>query len=104
MNALLDPPRWPGGPSICPTANLPCFDSKNSASAFLDANSPSATVIAMWTCTACDRVHVWSIAGCPSGASSGTTRVAKHIESLRERFLKSKVALTMPVTNPIVSK
>lgn len=96
MNVQLDPPRWPGGPLICPTANLPAFPDKKASAAFRDANSPGCTVIEEWICTACGLVHFWAHALDPSGASSGTTRSAKHAESARNVFLKSYAAKTMP--------
>jgi hypothetical protein len=96
VNAQLEPPRWKNGPPICSVANLPAFDSKKDAADFLTANSPGSTVIEMWTCTACGMVHFWSVAQGPAGASSGTTREAKHIDELREKFLKSPVSRTMP--------
>jgi hypothetical protein len=96
MNAQLEPPRWPGGPDICPVANLPAFLTAKDAADFRAANSPGTTVIAEWTCTSCFWIHFWSVAQGPAGASSGTTREAKHIDELREKFLKSPVARTMP--------
>lgn len=92
----LDKPRWPGGPAICATANLPALDSKKALHAFKEANAPGGTVIEEWCCTACGHWHYWGSSGDPSGASSGTTRSAKHIDSLRYRFLKTAAARTRP--------
>lgn len=96
MNGQLSKPRWPGGPDHCDAANLPAFLTPKDAAVFRDANSPGTTVIAEWVCTACGWIHFWSEAASPAGASSGTTRTAKHIDSIRERFLKSPAAQTMP--------
>lgn len=81
---------------MCPVANLPAFETSAAAYDFLEANSPGATVIEKWICTACGQVHVWAVAVCPAGASSGTTRTAKHIDEVRARFWKLPVALTVP--------
>lgn len=77
----LEQPRWIGGPMHCPAANLPAFANAKEAAKFRDANSPGTTVIAEWVYTACGWIHFWSHAVGPSGASSGTTRLAKHIDS-----------------------
>lgn len=96
MNPNLDKPRWPGGPPICTVTNLPAFDSVESLAAFRDASAPGGHIIAQWKCTACGLWHYWSAGHDPAGASSGMTRTGKHIDELREKFLKSDVSKTMP--------
>lgn len=92
----LNPPRWKNGPPICEAANLPAFESKQAMNAFR-SNLSGGIVIEEWQCTVCGQWHYWGVgAGDPAGASSGTTRSARHIDSVRERFLKSYAAKTMP--------
>ncbi len=95
MKLTFDPPRWPNGPRICPAANLPAFDSDADAAAFRASNCPGHTVVAQWTCNVCGKIHFWGVGGDPSGASSGTTRIAKHLPQIKERFLNSPAAKTM---------
>src|ERR1041385_2925216 len=88
---LLDPPRWRNGPPICIAVNLPAFETPKALSAFLEANSPHATIIHQWQCRECGQYHVWAYASPPAGASSGTTRIQKHIEAITARFWNSPV-------------
>lgn len=93
----LNPPRWANGPKMCPSANLPAFDSVAEMDRFKEINCPSVMVIARWVCNGCGLHHFWGIGAGPSGASSGTTRAAKHIEGETERFFSSVVAKTIKV-------
>lgn len=91
---VFDPPRWPDGPRICTVANLPSFADDQSVSDFRDKNCPSHTIIAKWRCKVCRGIHFWSVGGDPSGASSGTTRIGKHADEIKEKFLASETAKT----------
>ncbi len=57
MNATLEPPRVPGGPPICPSANLPAFDSKQAVRDYIERRCPGANVIAVEKCEACGKWH-----------------------------------------------
>lgn len=98
MPVTLEPARWLGGPTICQASNLPAFDSPKAAADFRDANCPGGTVVAQWTCTACGKTHFWGAGFDPAGATSGTTRTAKHLDEIKARFLQSAAARTMPKT------
>lgn len=93
-----DPPRWPNGPKICPVANLPAFYSPHDLHVFLESNSPGTAIIHQWKCIACAHWHAKCVAASPAGASSGTTRTAKHIEELKDSFWQSALAKTCPTT------
>lgn len=67
----LDPPRWPGGPPICPVVNLPAFTGKAAAMAFRDANAPGSNVKRIWLCTDCGMVHYEATPIAVSGTTAG---------------------------------
>jgi hypothetical protein len=75
--APLEKPRWPGGPKICPTANLPAFTSKDGLSRFLKANGPSCKVLREYLCESCGHWHAHTSAPDPAGGSSGNGRSSK---------------------------
>jgi len=95
MTTNLDPPRWPNGPRICEKANLPAFETVAQVDAFYETNCPGHSIVARWRCRECGLIHCWGVGGTPSGASSGTTRIAKHIDSVMEQFEQSAVAKTI---------
>lgn len=74
---LLDPPRWPGGPPICVTVNLPAFTTHAALKAFHAASGPSCKVISEYECVKCGHWHAETKAPDPAGASSGTGRNSK---------------------------
>lgn len=80
--AELDPPRWPGGPPICPAANLPAFADGKELAAFEAASSPGWKVFLKFTCKACGRLHVWAGGHDPAGQSSGNTRSSLHYDEV----------------------
>lgn len=86
MNATLSKPRWPGGPKICPLANLPAFTTSDALRSFLKNNGPSCKVVLEWECTGCGHWHAETSAPDPAGASSGNGRSGKgdHGFSLAE--------------------
>lgn len=76
----LEPPRWPGGPGICPVANLPYFATRAELKAFQAKNA--STDIETWKCAACGGFHFWGKVPAPAGGSSGTSRrqdVPEHV-------------------------
>jgi hypothetical protein len=74
MSAPLEKPRWPGGPKICPSENLPAFESSKALDSFQSANSPSCKVVKKWQCQACGHWHAYTVAASPAGDSSGSGR------------------------------
>lgn len=70
----LDPPRWKGGPKICPAVNLPAFDSPQAIADFIAKNCPGATLTDQYQCIRCDKWHFEATMRPPSGATSGTGR------------------------------
>lgn len=68
----LDPPRWPGGPGICPVANLPGFLTVEDLNAFVDGLCGS--VMVKWQCGECGTWHHWAKPKAPAGESSGSSR------------------------------
>ncbi len=74
LQVLLDPPRWPGGPPICPTANLPALPSENALAAFLAKAGPRCSVERIWQCDFCYQWHAATQAPDPTGTTSGTGR------------------------------
>ena len=74
---ILDPPRWPGGPAICPIENLPAFPTEADAFKFQRHGSreaPRTRILRLWKCDCCDHWHFTATTPSPSGASSGTER------------------------------
>lgn len=53
----LDPPRWPGGPQICPAANLPAFATEREMNGYFDTNAPSLPEVRRWQCDRCGMWH-----------------------------------------------
>lgn len=76
----LDPPRWPKGPSICPVANLPAFETQAVMKEFHEANGPGCKVIREYLCRRCGHWHMVTRAPDPTGGSSGTGRSSKWEE------------------------
>jgi len=76
-STLLESPRWPGGPPICPVVNLPALPSETALMAFLAKNGPRCEVISINHCPFCDHWHAETNAPNPSGDSSGTGRSHK---------------------------
>lgn len=70
-------PRWPGGPKICPAANLPAFETMAGWRAFHAKNGPSCKVIREWICDHCGHWHAETTAPDPTGGSSGQGRSSK---------------------------
>lgn len=95
---MFDNARWPNGPKICIATNLPAFETPEALESFRETNAPGGQIIARWQCTACGLWHYWGSGHDPAGGSSATTRTGKHIDELREKFLKSDVARTIPRT------
>lgn len=87
----LDPPRWPGGPRICPVANLPAFQIWADAAEFLDALHGSAKV--KWICRHCEHWHFWGDPNsyAPAGQTSGTCRASKIPAAVVELMNDSKI-------------
>ncbi len=54
---ILEPPRWPGGPPICPVENLPAFPTQDALKKFKAENSPSVEIIKIGKCAACEHWH-----------------------------------------------
>src|SRR5205814_7057445 len=46
-STLLESPRWPGGPPICPAVNLPALPSEKALMEFLAKNGPRCEVISI---------------------------------------------------------
>jgi len=67
-------PRWPNGPPMCETANLPAFKTIDEAKAFHEANGPGSRIIRSWRCDVCNCYHYLSKPRPPSGDSSGISR------------------------------
>lgn len=74
---LLDEPRWPGGPPICPSANLPAFGSAKEIKDWIELNAPGVHTEAPEQCDACHHWHFKSEARGPAGESSGVSRFSK---------------------------
>lgn len=77
MSVQLEKPRWPGGPDICPNANLPALPTQSALKKFLSDNGPSCKVTKEWECSHCGHWHAHTIAPDPAGNSSGTGRGSK---------------------------
>lgn len=73
----MNPARWPNGPRICATANLPAFASLVEWRNFHSANGPSCKIIREYQCTDCGQWHAVTTAPDPAGASSGQGRSSK---------------------------
>lgn len=71
----LEAARWPGGPQICPAANLPAFREWQDAQAFLDRTT--STAVLQWRCQQCGCWHFWTKPHAPAGESCGTARAFK---------------------------
>lgn len=54
----LDPPRWRGGPEVCPAENLPAFPDASAAGKFLSGSCPGYSAYRTWDCPKCGRTHV----------------------------------------------
>ncbi len=78
----LDPPRWPGGPPICPKANLPHFETRKEMRAFQELLCSSALLD--WFCPDCAGFHYWGKTPAPAGTSSGSSRP----ETIPKRILE----------------
>jgi hypothetical protein len=73
------------------------FDSEPELAKFKEERCPGGQIIAKWQCKVCHKWHFWAVGvGDPAGASSGTTRTSRNIETIKERFFKSAVAKTIP--------
>lgn len=75
----LSPPRWPGGPPICPAANLPAFEDERERGRH---EQPGSKVLLKFRCIACGRLHYWVSGHDPAGHSSGSTRTSLHYDEL----------------------
>lgn len=80
MSTELDPPRWPGGPGICVSHNLPALATLNDIMAFHAKNGPSCKVNLVWKCETCGFWHAETSAPDPAGGSSGTGRSSKGFD------------------------
>ena len=69
---ILEPARWRGGPLICPSANLPAFESARACRDFMD-NLPAVKVDRIWQCEQCGGFHAVSHIRASSGDSSGSS-------------------------------
>jgi hypothetical protein len=90
---VLDPPRWPGGPSICPAENLPALESLAALKVFHETNSPSCIVLRQWQCPHCQSWHAETMPPDPAGQSSGSGRSSKFAgdrELRAERLAKQR--------------
>ncbi len=96
MIVTLDPPRWKGGPEICPVANLPAFNFPKQLDDFLKDNAPSAKVVKKWQCDHCKCWHAYTLAPDVSGGSSGTGR-STNLKTMQEwkRFFNATSAAEM---------
>lgn len=58
-SVALDPPRWPGGPPVCPEANLPAFGDEQAAGKFFDSacGKYGRGVDKLWKCAECGHWH-----------------------------------------------
>lgn len=81
MNLItLDHPRWPGGPPLCPAANLPAFATADQAKQWHDApkrGNPlyeSNPMTKLWQCEECGQWHFTTHPRPPSGSSSGSSK------------------------------
>ena len=70
----LDPPRWKGGPSICPVANLPALATLTDLEAFIKRNGQGVFVKRLYQCPDCRQYHAETASRSPSGDSSGNSR------------------------------
>jgi hypothetical protein len=75
----LDPPRWPKGPPICKTENLPALPTEKALDDFNKANGPACKVVRKWQCWACEHWHAETVAPDPAGGSSGTGRSSRGL-------------------------
>lgn len=87
MNTL-EPPRWPGGPPICPAANLPAFPDEAASLRFHETNSPGSRVYRRWQCRQCGRWHYLALPCSPAGDSSGKAHRGGE-ELLKEAALEA---------------
>ena len=86
MNA----PRWPNGPEMCESANLPAFESKPAADAWIEQNCPGVSVLAMWQCRECAQWHFWASA---HSDSYGGTLSGSHVIPMRiQKLIPLKIA------------
>lgn len=74
MTTQLDPPRWKGGPPICPDENLPAFVDATEAKGFHARCCPGSRVTRSWHCRFCGHIHFEAKPRSPSGDSSGSSR------------------------------
>ena len=81
MTKLIENPVWRkanGGPMICPVTMLPAMDSLQDLLAFVARVGPGVTITRYYQCPHCSKFHCDTVARDPAGATSGTTRHAKH--------------------------
>lgn len=78
-NVQLEPPRWSGGPRICPYENLLAFETEKEIGRFCDDNCPSCSPYFKWKCGQCGHWHMLTSWPAPAGASSGNARAFKII-------------------------
>lgn len=89
----LEPPRWPGGPGICPVANLPGFLAVEDLTRFVD--SLCGSVMVKWQCSECGTWHFWPSANpnAPAGETSGSCRAyaipARIIDLIRQTKIRA---------------
>jgi hypothetical protein len=55
--AVLEPPRWPGGPEICSATNRPAFLTLRLLDKFLEKNCPGVHIVHRGKCAACGYYH-----------------------------------------------
>lgn len=75
----LDPPRWPGGPRMCPAANLPAFEDERERGRH---ETPGSKVLLKFRCRGCGLLHYYAGGHDPAGHSSGSTRTSLHHDEL----------------------
>jgi hypothetical protein len=56
MKLFEDKPRWPGAPMVCLAANLPAFETRKAAMAYMEKYCPRMPV-ALKECDACGCFH-----------------------------------------------
>lgn len=68
----LDPPRFRNGPAMCPSQNLPAFESRAEAEQYLNRHLPGCKVTRIGKCDQCGHWHFEAEARGPSGSDNGT--------------------------------
>lgn len=85
----LEPPRWPGGPPICPYENLPAFATWSEAARFQEDNAPGNGIAHKWQCQKCG---MWHFIGKPRQPSGTTSSSERYFEPRPPRYQRERLA------------